>query len=208
MARKTIKIQNPTQKDMSTASYRDIKPITYRAGEIWLPVITIPNLQDWYYVSNYGRVYSRFTDTLIKPRYIGRGYLTVTLRTIDNKPIDILVHRLVMMAFEPISNPQDFQVNHIDGSKTRNYYPENLEWATQTENMKHAYEIGLRKPGEANNFCKITEDKAIEICKLLELKKYTTKEIAEQVGLKGHEPLITQIKLRHNWKHISKDYDF
>lgn len=75
-------------------------------------------------------------------------------------------------------------------------------------NMKHTYEIGLRKPGEGNNFCKITENKAIEICKLLELKKYTIKEITEKVGLEGHEPLITQIKLRHNWKYLSKNYDF
>ena len=208
MARKTMKIVNPTNSHMSKASYRDkIAPI-YRPGELWMPVSAIPNLQDWYYVSNYGRVYSRFTDSLIAPRFIGRGYLIVTLRTIDNKPIDILVHRLVMMAFEPILNPELYQVNHKDGDKTKNYYPSNLEWTTQEENMKHAYKIGLRKPGEYNNFCIITEDKARKICKLLEMKKYSTKEIAELVDLKGHEPLITQIKLRHNWKHISKDYDF
>ena len=35
-----------------------------------------------------------------------------------------------------------------------------------------------------------------EICKLLEMKKYTTKEIAKLVNLEGHEPLITQIKLK------------
>lgn len=207
MARKTMKILNPTNSHMSQASYRDkISPV-YRLGELWMPIVTIPNLQDWYYVSTYGRVYSRFTDSLIAPRFIGRGYLTVTLRTRDNRPIDILVHRLVMMAFAPIQNPELYQVNHIDGNKTNNYLS-NLEWVTQEENMKHAYQIGLRKPGEDNNFCLITEVKAKEICKLLEMKKYTVKEIAKLVELEGHEPLIVQIKLRHNWKHISKDYDF
>lgn len=207
MARKTIKNPNPTNYDMCTASYRDKRSVVYRLNEIWLPVTSILNLQDWYYVSNYGRVYSKFTNLLIAPRFIGRGYLTVTLRTKDNKPIDILVHRLVMMTFEPIPNPEDYQVNHKNGIKTRNSY-NNLEWTTQTENMIHAYQHGLRKPGEYNNFCLITESKAIEICKLLETKKYTTKEIAKLVNLEGHEPLITQIKLRHNWKHISKDYNF
>lgn len=207
MARKTMKVENPTQEMMSKASYRDKTSPVYRIGEEWRPVTTIPNLQDWYYVSNYGRVYSRFTNLLIAPRYIGRGYLTVTLRTKDNKPIDILVHRLVMMTFEPIDNPEDYQVNHKDGIKIRNHY-DNLEWATQEENIKHAYDIGLRQPGENHNFAIISEEKAIEICKLLEQKKYMIKEIAKMVGLEGHEALIVQIKLKHNWKHISKDYDF
>lgn len=207
MARKTIKNLNPTNYDMCTASYRDKRSVVYRINEIWLPITAIPNLQDWYYISNYGRVYSKFTNLLIAPRFIGRGYLSVTLRTKDNKPIDILVHRLVMMTFDPISNPEDYQVNHKNGIKTKNSYS-NLEWVTQTENMIHAYQHGLRKPGEYNNFCFITESKAIEICKLLKTKKYTTKEIAKFVNLEGHEPLITQIKLRHNWKHISKDYNF
>ena len=74
--------------------------------------------------------------------------------------------------------------------------------------MIHAYNNNLRKPGECVNFCIITESKANEICKLLEMKKYTTKEIAKLVNLEGHEPLITQIKLKHNWKHISKNYNF
>lgn len=207
MARKTIKNENPTREEMSRANYRDINSAAYRIGEIWKPVIAIPNLRDWYYVSNYGRVYSRFTDSLILPRFIGRGYLIVTLRTKDNTPIDVLVHRLVMITFDPIENPEDYQVNHKNGIKTKNYV-DNLEWATQEENMIHVYQIGLRKPGEDNNFCIITEEKANEICRLLEMKKYTVKEIAKMVGLKEHYHLVYQIKLRNNWKHISKNYDF
>ena len=206
MARKIIKNLNPTNYDMSTANYRDKKCAVHRPKEIWKPVTRIPNLQDWYYVSNYGRVYSKFTNLLIAQRYIGRGYLTVTLRTKDNKPIDILVHRLVLITFDPISNPDNFQVNHKNGNKIKNYYT-NLEWATQSENMTHAYKTGLRLPGENNNFCKITTEKAIEICELLE-KGYTVKEISKITNLENHEPLIVQIKLRHNWKHISKNYNF
>ena len=205
MAR-TMKKENPSECDMFTAPYKNkVLPI-HRSDEVW-KLATAFNLQDWYYVSNYGKVYSKFTNLLVAPRFIGRGYLVMTLRTKDNKRIDVLVHRLVMMTFEPIENAEQFQVNHKNGIKTDNRYS-NLEWVTQEENMKHAYQIGLRKPGEDNNFCLITEEKAKEICRLLELNKYTVKEIDKLVDLEGHEPLIVQIKLKHNWKHISKDYNF
>ena len=53
-----------------------------------------------------------------------------------------MIHRLVAQAFLP--NEKE-QVNHKDGNKLNNHV-DNLQWVTQSENMKHAYDTGLLVP--------------------------------------------------------------
>ena len=107
-----------------------------------------------YFISSFGYVFRRehvFTtknghqhtlSNLVLTRYIDSlGYWAVDIKGVANR-----LHRLLAKAFIP--NPEDkATVNHKDGNKW-NMSLDNLEWATQSENNQHAYDV-LGKIGAA-----------------------------------------------------------
>lgn len=75
----------------------------------------------------------------LKPYINSSGYLMVSLSNRKKH----CIHKLLAAHFIP--NPENKkQVNHKDGNKLNNQL-NNLEWATPSENMKHAYKSGLIK---------------------------------------------------------------
>lgn len=94
-----------------------------------------------------------------------------------------LVHRLVAQAFIP--NPENKpQVNHIDGNKLNNHV-ENLEWATGSENQKHAVEHGLRVglQGDKHPDAALTSEQVSEIRKKITNNEATLNELVNQYNL-------------------------
>jgi hypothetical protein len=74
----------------------------------------------------------------------GYNYFAIKHKT-TKKQINVSAHRLVAISFVKNQNPEKFDmVNHIDGVKTNNDY-RNLEWCDRSQNMKHAYKLGLIK---------------------------------------------------------------
>lgn len=109
----------------------------------------VPGWEGRYEVSNDGLVRSwagRHGDEaephILKQKIDRYGYPVVCLRNRAQCRIEYpTVHRLVALAF--IENPEGKpQVNHKNGNKTDNRV-ENLEWATNAENIQHAHDMGL-----------------------------------------------------------------
>lgn len=121
--------------------------------EIWKD---IPNYEGMYQISNFGNVRSldrviyankgnpkrnMFSKGKILINHVSNtGYYRAKLCKNQKRKM-FFVHRLVAEAFIP--NPENKpQVNHIDGNRLNNHV-ENLEWATMSENVLHAYNTGL-----------------------------------------------------------------
>lgn len=97
---------------------------------------------DHHYVTEDGQIINKKTGVTKKLQTLQSGYLACTI-TEFNKGTTMLLHRALALAYLP--NPEDKRtVNHIDGNKQNNCLS-NLEWATDAENIKHAYDTGLNK---------------------------------------------------------------
>jgi len=118
--------------------------------ELWKD---INGFEDSYEVSSFGVVRSkpryveykhggksRYWPGVILKTYKGNsGYLEITLK-ISNKNYHRMIHRLVGEAFI-FKSPMAWQINHKDSNKLNNHV-DNLEWVSQSENMRHAFDTG------------------------------------------------------------------
>ena len=146
-------------------------------GEIWRLI----EGYDAYHVSNFGRVKSFYNCKIkiLKPA-LNSGYLAVALYK-DGKQKFFKIHRLVASAF--LSNPEGKpQVNHKDGH-TMNCFAGNLEWATEEENIQHAFDTGLNKnaQGEECYNAKFTNEQIVYIRENPE--RLTLKQLGEKFGV-------------------------
>lgn len=107
-----------------------------------------------YAVSQSGKLYN-LSESEIQGSKDRKGYIHVSLSK-DGVRKTFLLHRLVASAY--IENPNNYpQVNHIDGNKSNNSV-DNLEWATASSNVIHAYNTGLSDySGERNGRAKYSD---------------------------------------------------
>lgn len=182
-------------------------PIIFN-NEVFKDII-IDDVLPIYLISNYGNVINKETGLWLSLQLTKDGYLRVSLKC-KNGTKQYLVHRLVMMTFHPIENPENFEVNHLYGEKIDNY-DNNLEWTTAKENVNHAFATGLNKNIRENHTnAKLSNSTVHKICKYLEQNK-TVNEIINLIGFSKDQDIgreIRAIRERKAWKSISKDYTF
>lgn len=156
----------------------------------------VKGYEGYYQVSNTGKVYSVRSRKLLALTFEKGGYVSVELN-VKGKNKRLKVHRLVAEAF--LDNPNKKRtVNHKNSIRDDNDIS-NLEWATHSENIKHAFKYGDKDThGESHSHNKLTEKQVIMI---LQLKgNLTQQKIADMFNVSREN--ISRIHRRLTWRHI------
>jgi len=118
-----------------------------------MDTVDIPGYEGYYKITPDGSVHSVRKNRWLKPGFRnrisrnGKKGNTVKQVHLSVKPEGMKCYnigRLVALSFIP--NPNNYpQINHIDGDSSNNTI-ENIEWCTQSQNIKHAYDNELMTP--------------------------------------------------------------
>jgi hypothetical protein len=108
-----------------------------QSTETWKPV---RGHENYYLVSDLGRVWSLRSQRVIRASSMRRGYASVTL-SVDGIRLQAPLHRLVAEAFPSGEGPV---VRHLDGDKSNNS-ASNLRFGTTLENAQDTTEHGTHR---------------------------------------------------------------
>lgn len=159
-----------------------------------------------YEASNTGNLrslnYKRSGKTKILTPAVSGGYFKTVLLSDSGIYKTIKVHRIILLTF---LGDSQLEVNHIDGNKINNNLS-NLEYCTHSENIKHAFRIGLEKAkrGEESSSAKLTNKEVKEIREYAELygKLKNRKILAKKYGVCESTLKDIASKRRNNWSNV------
>lgn len=161
----------------------------------------IPGYEKSYVITSTGVVFSMHRNwKWMSTRKSNSGYEMVKLYG-GEKPKLCTVHRLVALTFlaNPLNKPF---VNHKDGDKFNNDV-DNLEWATVSENLQHAYMTGLMShKGSKNSMAKLKESDINPIRRRIKAGDLF-KHIAMDYSV--HYSVISGIAYDKIWEHVQKE---
>jgi hypothetical protein len=179
-------------------------------AEVWRP---IPDTDMLYFASTLGRIKRIFgtREKVIVGHLDKRGYRHHHI-SVHGRKIMLFAHAMIASAFLG-ERPGHLQVDHVNGKKTDNR-PANLEYVTNSENMRRATVLGLRasgkrngtytKPesrrrGSLNGLAKLREAEVLKIRSKYSLGM-TQMQLAAGYGVS--QASVSRIVLRQTWAHI------
>jgi len=153
-------------------------------------------------VVDFGSQVRKVGGKILSPKTKKNGYLEVSLN-FNGAAKSRYVHRLIAITWLSES-PGRLQVNHKDGDKTNNQ-PNNLEFVSPSENMKHAYRKGLVKPrelkGSQHPRAKTNEKEVGRIRQDHSMHHSIKRLLLDYPHLT--KPILTKIVYWESWKHVT-----
>jgi hypothetical protein len=192
-------VKNSKQAEMLLAARKEREGM---ADEEWRP---IPGWEEWYEVSNAGRVRSwrhqngrdrRLTPRLLAGQRQPQGYIQIQLGG-RRQRTHILLHRLVLLAFVGPC-PPGLQARHLDGDPTNNRL-ENLRYGTPAENSDDKWRHGTMPVGERCWNARLTAAQAEELYHLRGV--LTIPEAARRYGVS--RTIISAVWSKRSWSWLT-----
>lgn len=174
-----------------------------------------------YMVSNYGRIYDTYSKRIIAQNYdrkgvkndgTPKGYLYCKIKyrdetgNIAENGKRIRVNRAVAIAFDPVENFKNLEVNHLDGDHSNNRL-DNLSWSSPFQNRVHSKANRLNVSGENAANALFTNQQVEKICELI-IDGKSNGEILDILNLNVDPRRISDIRNKWSYKYIVEKYDF
>lgn len=121
------------------------------------------------------------------------GYFHLHI-SVAGKRSMVLVHRLVLMAFDGMPSPGDLGL-HRNGDPSDNSSG-NLYWGSHKQNMVDRKRHGNYPVGDAHPMAKLSEDQAMEI----KASKEPGVLLARRMGIS--QQVVSNIRVGKTWRHI------
>lgn len=150
-----------------------------------------------YMVSNRGEVYSLKTNKSMKltPNL---GYQRIPICHLGKRKMRT-VHSLVLETFIG-KRPDGLVINHKDGNRSNNHI-DNLEYCTQSHNVKEDFRCGRHSlKGERNTQAKLTKQHVLKIRDMRD-KGFKYREILEKFPMVTYS-CIAAICIKNTWSHV------
>jgi len=168
----------------------------------------IPGYDGRYFINEQGQVWSVAKSRLMSPQTDAtHPYPWVLLTKPDKKKQPTTLYFLMRLTWMSPAPGEigigrgKWCVNHIDGDKTNNHI-NNLEWCTNEENLRHAWENNLQSHGENRPNAQFTSEQVREIrLRLIDGEK--VKNLAQE--FKASLESIKRIQQYATWKR--QDWD-